>query len=158
MKKFESVVSTLLLTVALAMAPAFDAGSGGGDEPTIPDAQALIDKCWDMSLEKRSSGNTSRMRSGHLDTVLCLERVVLDQVEIMFPGVREQNLSREVAQEKLRQLRFAVGGLYWAIYNGHKGCGISCGTIYYTFHLPPISRVLEDMIRAMIDVRNRYDY
>lgn len=158
MRKLQSVVSALMLTVALVIVPAFDAGSGGGDEPTIPDAQALIDECWEISLDKRSSVNTDRMRSGHLDTVLCLEGLILDQVDQMFIGSDQQYLSRKTAQEKLKQLRFAVGGLYWPIYNEHSDCSRFCGTIYQTFHLPPISRVLEDMIRAMIDVRKRYDY
>ena len=49
--------------------------------PDIPDAQALIDACWAMSLAKRSRVNNPKIREGILDTVLCLEDVIADEIK-----------------------------------------------------------------------------
>ncbi len=145
-------LSGLLLCISLAVsAPASMAGA----EPFQPiDAKALIKPCWDLSEEKRSSGVTATMRQGALDTVLCLEKVILDQVEILLPD--GQNLSRAQAEEKLERLRFALGSFYWSIYNGHIGCKGFCGTMWHTAHLNKIAHVLEGVIGDMADQRNQY--
>ena len=122
--------------------------AGGREE--IPEAQALIDACWDISLEKRSKDNASA-REGFLDTVLCLEEVILDQVEILF---EDDVLTREQAKKELRILRFAAGGLYWKIYNENRGC--FCGTMYYAHHLWENAQILESMIKEMIRQREKY--
>ena len=140
----------LALSFYLFVTP-WAAGSGGADEKGI-DAQALIDACWAISLEDRSSGVTARHREGALNSVLCLEEVILDQVEILFPD--GEYLSREQAAEKLERLRFAVGSLYWSIYNENIACDPSCGTIWHPLHLHANARVLEQMIRDIVRVRN----
>ena len=127
-----------------------------GGPPFEPiDAETLIQPCWAISEEKRASGVTALMRKGTLETVLCLERVILDQVEILFPDGKY--LSRAQAQEKLKRLRFAYGSLYWFIYNEHQGCDPSCGTMKYVFHLAENAALLEKMIRDMMEQRNQYE-
>ena len=145
-------LSGLLLCISLTVG--VPAGMAGA-EPFQPiDAKALIKPCWDLSEKKRASGVTARMRQGTLDTVLCLEKVILDQVEILFPdGI---NLSRAEAEEKLERLRFAVGSFYWSLYNGHKGCDGFCGTMWQVLHLAKNADFLEQMIRDIADQRNRY--
>ncbi len=142
----------VLLCFSLAVgAPAAMAGA----EPfqTI-DAEALIKPCWDLSEEKRSSGVTATMRQGTLDTVLCLEKVILDQVEILFPDGKY--LSRAQAEKKLERLRFAIQTFYWSLYNEHTGCKHFCGTMWQVFHLPKIAHVLEQIIRDIAHQRNQY--
>ncbi len=142
----------VLLCFSLAVgAPAAMAGA----EPFQPiDAEALIKPCWDLSEEKRSSGVTATMRQGALDTVLCLEKVILDQVEILFPD--GQNLSRAQAEKKLERLGSAIQTFYWPLYNGHVGCKGFCGTMWQVFHLAKNAHVLEGVIRDIVDQRNQY--
>ncbi len=143
----------LALSFFLLVTP-WAAGSGRADEEGI-DAQALIDACWAISLEDRSSGVTAQMRRGALKSVLCLEEVILDQVEILFPD--GEYLSREQAAEKLEQLRFAAGSLYWSIYNENIACDPSCGTYWHDLHLHGNAHILEHMLREVVRVRNMYE-
>ena len=142
----------VLLCFSLAVsAPAAVAGA----EPFQPiDARALIKPCWDLSEEKRASSVTATMRQGTLDTVLCIEKVILDQVGILFPGGKY--LSRAQAEKKLERLRFAVGSFYWSLYNEHIGCKHFCGTMWQVLHLAKNVDFLEQMIRDIADQRNRY--
>ena len=152
MLRMKSHLPGVFLGLFLAVyAPAAVAGA----EPFQPiDAKALIKPCWDISEEKRSSGVTATMRQGALDTVLCLEKVILDQVEILFPDGKY--LSRAQAEEKLERLRFALGSFYWSLYNEHTGCKHFCGTMWQVFHLPKIAHVLEGMILDIAEQRNQY--
>ena len=144
----------LALSAFLLFTPS-PADAGGPDEEGI-DAQALIDACWAISLEDRSSGVTAEMRRGALKSVLCLEQAILDQVEILFPD--GEYLSREQAAEKLEQLRFAAGSLYWSIYNGNIACDPSCGTMWHVMHLASHAQILEQMIRDIAYVRNYHRF
>ena len=152
MSRMKSYLSGVFLGLYLAVyAPAAVTGA----EPFQPiDAKALIKPCWDLSEEKRSSGVTATMRQGALNTVLCLEKVILDQVEILFPG--GEILSRAQAEEKLERLRFALGSFYWSLYNEHTGCKHFCGTMWQVLLLATNADFLEQMIRDLADQRNRY--
>ena len=108
MRKLGLVISALLLTMAVFVLPVNDARSGGVEDPVIPDAQALIDKCWAATLEDRSSDNTNRMRAGIALMVRCLEGIILDQVEVMFPGPHQESLSRQAAREYLDNIEIGV--------------------------------------------------
>ncbi len=144
----------LALSFYLFVTP-WAAGSGGADEEGI-DAQALIDACWAISLEDRSSGVTARHREGALNSALCLEEVILDQVDVLFPD--GEYLSREQAAEKLERLRFAAGSLYWSIYNENIACDPSCGTMWHPMHLASHAQILEQMIRDIAYVRNYHRF
>lgn len=97
------------------------------------------------------------IRQGLWLTVKCLKEIVLDQSQILFP---EGDPSRAEVNERLDDAINGSGKMYWDIYNGHHGCfrenRPGCGTIFHSFHLPPIARVLEDMIRSMMWVRVEY--
>jgi hypothetical protein len=142
----------LALSFFLLVTP-WAASSGGADEKGI-DAQALIDACWAISLEDRSSGVTGRMRHGAAKTVRCLEDVILDQVEILFPD--GEYLSREQAKQKLDALAEAVQTMYWSIYNENIACDPSCGTYWHDLHLHGNAHILEHMLREIVRVRNMY--
>ena len=142
----------LALSAFLLFTPS-PADAGGPDEEGI-DAQALIDACWAISLEDRSSGVTGRMRHGAAKTVRCLEDVILDQVEILFPD--GEYLSREQAKQKLDALAEAVQTMYWSIYNGNIACDPSCGTYWHDLHLHGNAHILEHMLREIIRIRNMY--
>ncbi|MDP6388991.1 MAG: hypothetical protein QF654_03760 [Alphaproteobacteria bacterium] len=148
----------LLAAIVLALAAAPWPAGAGGPVTTYqgPEAEVLIKACWDKTLEERSIGSTARTRAGILKTVLCLEEVILDQFEVLFPG--GVVLTREQAAEKLKALRFAAGGLYWDIYNNNGGCAPGCGTMYHTFHLSENAIILEDMIRKIIRTRKEYGF
>ena len=144
----------LALSAFLLFTPS-PADAGGPDEEGI-DAQALIDACWAISLEDRSSGVTGRMRYGGAITVECLEEVILDQIEILFPD--GEYLSREQAKQKLDAFAEAVQTMYWSIYNGNIACNPSCGTMWHVKHLGSHARILEDMIRNIVYVRNYHRF
>ena len=144
----------LALSAFLLFTPS-PADAGGPDEEGI-DAQALIDACWAISLEDRSSGVTGRMRHGAAKTVRCLEDVILDQVEILFPD--GEYLSREQAKQKLDALAEAVQTMYWSIYNGNIACDPSCGTMWHVMHLASHAQILEQMIRDIAYVRNYHRF
>lgn len=145
--------TSVLLVLVLAIVSSH--AKAGGNQPFEPvDAEKLIKACWDISEEARASGVTAVMRSGTLDTVLCLEQVILDQVEVLF---EPEYLSRTEAQKKLKRTRMAYGGLYWSIYNEHRGCDPMCGTIRHVFHLAENARILEKMIRDMVKERNEFE-
>ncbi len=144
----------LALSAFLLFTPSA-ANAGGADEKGI-DAQALIDACWAISLEDRSSGVTGRMRHGAAKTVRCLEDVILDQVEILFPD--GEYLSREQAKQKLDALAEAVQTMYWSIYNENIACDPSCGTMWHPMHLASHAQILEQMIRDIAYVRNYHRF
>ena len=127
----------------------------GSDYPFV-ESQPLIDACWAISEKERSSGVTAQHREGALNSVLCLENAILDQLEVLFPNGKY--LSREEAAEKLEQLRFAAGSLYWSIYNEHQGCDPSCGTAWHSAHLSSYARILEKIVRDVVTVRNMYRF
>ncbi|HIC81211.1 MAG TPA: hypothetical protein EYH07_15030 [Kiloniellaceae bacterium] len=124
----------------------------GGGEPFEPiDAQPMIDACWAQTYELRA-GSTADAREGILRSVLCLEERVLDQFEVLFsPTV----LTREEAAKQLDTIRMSYGGLYWKLYNEHQGC-LFCGTQHHTSHVSALARLMEQILHAAVDQRNRY--
>lgn len=148
-------LTIMVLIIVLSATPFLSPSRALGTEPKeIPNAQILIDACWELSRKDRESGVTGRMRNGAADTVVCLEDIVLDQVDALFPDGKY--LSRQKAREYLDMIEIGVQKLYWSIYNQHAGCVPLCGTIYHVMHLPPNARILEDMIRALIRQRQEY--
>ena len=83
------------------------------DMPHNAAPDVLIDACWHLSLGRRSTGSSQLHRQGSLFTALCLEWVILDQLEVLFPpgSPAEEHLSRVEARAKLDQLRKAYGSL-----------------------------------------------
>ena len=124
----------------------------GGGEPLEPvDADAMIGACWDETHELRA-GTTVEAREGILLSALCLEEHILDQFEVLFPP---PVLTREEAAKHLEAIRTSYGSLFWKLYNEHRGCGF-CGTQHYTSHVAAHARLMEQILRAAVDQRNRY--
>ena len=150
-----SIYAAILIAIFLTTGPALGGGNGNR-KGKIPDAQALIDKCWAISLDQRSTSSIQLNRRGHLRTVLCLENSILEQIKIF--DFSKYTLTEEQAREKLKELRFSVGKLYWAIFNENPGCVPTCGTIYHTRHLWEIAKTLERMLKIMIGRRKEYKF
>ena len=128
------------------------------DMPRDPEAKPLIEACWDLSLGMRSL-TTATMRWGSLRTARCLEYVILDQLEFLFPpgSAAAKRLSRTEARAKLDQLREAYGSLYWGLYNEHAGCEPpGCGTLFYPLHNAAYAEMLEGIVRDVIRQRRAY--
>jgi hypothetical protein len=117
------------------------------------DAKPLIDACWAISAAQRASGVTATMRKGAAQSVGCLEKMIIEQVRVMFDEII---LTPAQAQEWLDMLRLGIRKLYWAIYNSHRGCDPTCGTKDPLIDLTAHGDVLEQMIRVMADTRNEY--
>lgn len=133
-------------------------GSAGGDPggvfSEIADADKLIEGCWGISKELRSTGVTGLHRIGTGRTTQCLWRVIMDQVEALF---EENTLSRRKMREYLDHLSTGSQKIYWVLYNEHRGCDPFCGTIFQTFHLSAYASILEKIIRDMISQRVEYN-
>jgi hypothetical protein len=148
-RRWPAVLLTLAM-LSLSTAPTL----AGGDEPFDPiDAQKLIDACWAISKEKRDSGVTGKMREGSAITAGCFHQVIIEQAEAIF---EPEYLEKVQIEKRLDQLADAYQGIYWSLYNEHRGCGISCGTMYHVFHLGAYTGLLQKMIRDMVSQRNKY--
>ncbi|WP_420725986.1 hypothetical protein [Hwanghaeella sp. LZ110] len=125
-------------------------------EERLPDltADEIIEHCWAISEELRSQPNTQAIRAGQLDTALCLENAIIDYASDF---IDPDSLSRDDIANKMEQTRFAIGGLYWSLYNEHRGCSFpSCGTIFYSFHNQMVSESYILILRNIMDQREDY--
>ncbi len=77
----------------------------------IPEAQTIINACWVISDELRSSPNMEDIRRGNLNTALCLEEEIIKHMDILVSDPLEE------IKQRMKKLRFAYGGLYWSMYN-----------------------------------------
>jgi hypothetical protein len=153
MNASRSIYAAILIAIFLTTGTALGA-ENGKRKGKIPDAQALIDKCWAISLKKRSSPAIADIVNGHHDTLDCLERVIEEQFKL-YP---ENLLAPGEVKKKLRNLQRSAGKLYSLIYNENPGCMPTCGTMYHTFHLGELARILEHMIHVMIGRRKEYKF
>ena len=100
----------------------------------------------------------------NLDNVLCLEEKIIEQFESFDQDLYfhfapdDKRKTTEKVKDKLKELRFSAGALYWWIYNEHPGCNPQCGTMYFTFHLWANAQILEKMLRDIVDRRLKYGF
>lgn len=154
MSVLRPIYGAILIAIFLTTGPAL--GGGNGDRKVkIPDAQALIDECWAISLDQRSTGNTRLHVLGHERTIQCLENVALSELAMIFD--QKNGLSRKAAQERLRSLTHAANHVYVPIFNDNKFCGSNCGMANAIAHLPEAARVLEQVIRTTFALRAAYE-
>ena len=157
MKRIQAAIVCFLLAILIGALPSHAPLAGGDPFETI-DPKPLIDACWALSKEDLDSGVTARMRSGTMRSIRCLQNVIRDQAKALFD---EETLKSMNLEERLTKIREGYGGLYWAIYNDHRGCLPSrtgCGTFYHVFHVAALSSLLEEIIRDMIVQRNEYRF
>lgn len=115
---------------------------------SLPKPKTIIDECWAISLEDRSSINSDRQREGGLNTVLCLKDAILD-----LRDSRTEDEAWPPALEMDRELdrfSFAVQRFYWTVGNDSEFCGTFCGSTWFSVHLPPVSNFFSDYIRIMV--------
>lgn len=80
-----------------------------------------------------------------------LSRIV-EQLDALVP---QGSLSREDAAQQLKATRMAYALLVWKIYNAHKQYPRnSCGVIYQSAHVSAVARLMEDLLRAVVEQRN----
>lgn len=135
----------------LLASPALAGGQEAPAEPFEPiDAQPLIDACWEKTYEQRL--DVFAAREGILISVLCIEERIVEQLDALVP---QGSLSREDAAQQLKATRMAYGLLVWKIYNAHKQCPRnSCGVIYQSAHVSAVARLMEDLLRSIVEQRN----
>jgi len=144
----------LAFLVSLLIASPTLAGGDDGTGPFEPiDAQALIDACWEMTDEQRL--DVFAAREGILISVLCLEDRIVEQLEALVPP---DSLSKEEAAQHLEATRMGYGRLVWMVYNEHRRCPASCGVIYQSAHVSAVARVMEDLLRMIVEQRNRFEF
>ncbi len=118
------------------------------------DANAIVNECWATSLSDRSSTSSERWSEGHLKTVNCLEKKVLELRDQL--RYRDRTLTRLQTRDALAAVIHGIGRFYWVIYNDSEYCRVSCGTIWHTYHLSHVSYVLSELIDRMITQNQEY--
>lgn len=122
------------------------------DMPGHTDAQALIDACWLISMEQRSQPSLTVMRSGDVDTVRCLEHMILWHVEFLF-SKEDLDSRRATTRWRLDLVGDGLQPIYFDFFNDHKDC--PCDRAFETIHLTRYARLLEEMLADIIDQRIR---
>lgn len=149
--KIRGLVWPMLLCAMMASS-ALPAKADGEAVPDIPNAEDLIKHCWDISLEKRSSGNTPLMREGNLDTALCLEHEIIAHASaLLTPPPNEADIIKT-----METLRFTYGRFYWDMFNGNRGCNPFCGTENHIRHNWELAKLYEKILSDIIELRNKY--
>ena len=120
------------------------------DPKTVPNAEALIKHCLDISEEKRSSGGTTLMRQGGMDTIMCLEKVIISHASAL---IVKTAITKEEIAEILKNIRTSYGRLYWNMHNNNKGCFPRCGTENYLSSSGQIMWQFEEILRDVIKLR-----
>lgn len=122
-------------------------------------AQKAIDTCWAISLEDRDSGVTTRMRSGALDSALCMEKHIVELSQKYLFKNNPDKVQR--VKEDLEKFRSGYGHLQWMLYNEIDSCfeGINagCGTMYHSVHNSAYAKSLEDVILRFYGQIEAYD-
>ena len=122
-------------------------------QPTA--AQQIIDACWALSEDNRASGNTPRMRTGALDSALCMEDAILSLVSRYLNKNDPDILSQY--REDLDKIRAGYGHMMWNLYNDHDGCHAGCGTLFHVFHNDFYAHLLEDILKKTVKQIQDYD-
>ncbi|MBT3238041.1 MAG: hypothetical protein HOK06_00240 [Rhodospirillaceae bacterium] len=146
------LITTVILSPALAIA-------GGGKKPhpsePIPNAQTLIDACWAISLELRSSISNADMRAGNLKTALCLSDEIAKNASVV---IDDSMLSKEEITKKMVKIKDAYGSFYWSLYNDVEACGLSCGTENTIYHNWSLAKLYERILTDVVNQRKKYKW
>ncbi|MCP4392828.1 MAG: hypothetical protein GY804_00930 [Alphaproteobacteria bacterium] len=111
----------------------------------------IAKECAEEAFKNNPTSTADMRRAGHQD-VMCLRDAAYKEADKIFEKEKLEEIKKEI-----EEARSNVGSLYWKIHNSHKGCGISCGTLYHVFHYGPQTRVLEKLIEDMASVRFEYE-
>ncbi len=86
------------------------------------------------------------MRSGTLDSALCMEGHIIELSEKYFFSESPDLVSE--TKKNLEEIRSRYGRLYWNLYNTHEGCTMptGCGTQNHTVHNAEYARLLEKIV------------
>ncbi|MBF0247565.1 MAG: hypothetical protein HQL36_05770 [Alphaproteobacteria bacterium] len=133
--------------------PSLAEEAGNARPASIPNADELIQHCWDISEEKRASGVTAEMRKGALESALCLKTEVAAQAEAL---IKTTSVSKEEISALLENINAAYGRLYWLMFNENKACTPSCGTMNQAMHNAYVARAYEFILKDLIRLRKEH--
>lgn len=143
-------LSALFLVTGLFLSPAHTEDSGEQTAAFVPlNAQRLIDRCWDISLELRS-GSTTDARFGFIESLTCLRKTIVEQiVPMMEPG----DLTPAYAEWMLIEMAGPYAEFFDELYTAHKHC--DCGTVNANIDVWAVTQLYEMLLRDVIDQRNK---
>lgn len=116
---------------------------------TLPNAEALIEKCSKQAHLKWDTGITTTMNDGSRDYSHCLEKTILKLTERIYDKEKLKE-AKAALKTQFKQLSTAAIGFSWKIDNENKWC--DCGTMMHVTSFSLYFRILEDMVRDVISV------
>jgi hypothetical protein len=146
------VPALLIWLMALAMGPMPARAQDQAFQPI--DADALVGQCWALSKDDLDSGVTARMQEGTTRTLECFQQEITRQGAAFLTP---QAMSEAEIGQTLDEINAAYGRLYWAMYNGHKGCAAGgCGTMHHVLPVLALANLHETILRDLVAQRNEY--
>lgn len=155
MKPCRITIFAAATVIMWTVATAATAAESPVRQRALVEAQKFIDGCWAETLKDRSARALALNRRGHARTVVCLKRLALDEMGRIFE--KGKGLSRKQANQKTEALLDAAKELYWPIYNNNVYCRRTCGLATHAAHMSEQARILEILIRTVIQLRHAND-
>jgi hypothetical protein len=153
MRVLAKLIASFALATMLGLSPAWAGGEPRTrtDPKDIPDAQALIDACWDKHRNKLESGVTSEMRKAGIDSAMCIKDEIVRNFMVLVEDADEDEV-----HALLFKVNEGAGRFYWMLYNQVTACGGHCGTMFHVFHNAAVAAIYEDILRDVIRQREFY--
>lgn len=126
--------------------------------PPIPDVEAVIQRCDDISEELRATPNTSAINHGHMLTIRCLadniqENLTIltgtDYIDVGSRGIHEP----QTLPAFFEALTKTLDDFYSKVHYEPKSCSPRCGTMASNLVLSDIVNIYEEMLRDVIESR-----
>lgn len=153
------VLSMACLAMALLLFGTVKSVMAGGAEPFESiEVEALIRSCDDDPGETHVTTLLSQSNWREVD---CLEKLALTQADAMFRPTRK--FHQDSPWVAIKKLRKAYTSFYRELSHGHHGCEaggtwVGCGTIMSVYFPAFVAERLEQLVRDMVEIRNRHRY
>jgi hypothetical protein len=120
--------------------------------PGDAETRKIVEACWGISYQKRA-GPMSGWRDGFLDTIECLEKVIINQIDVLFD---HSGIWSTVYRDRLDHIKFAYARFHRDLAMENKTCMPTCGLIHANDDLNAHAQLLEIMLRNVI--RKEFEY
>ena len=141
-----------------ATTAAWAADKKGEAFPPVPDAEAIIQQCNNISEELRATPNTSAINAGHGLRTRCLIDNIQENLAIL---TGEDHIDIGSGGKRIRQtlpaffeaLTKTLDDFYSEVHYGPKSCSPRCGSMASNLVLSDIVNIYEEMLRDVLASR-----